>query len=124
MCLKIKNYQKDGSHVRIARKDIETFKVLVERNYYQYPVTLFMNHPVDSPVMEERSFSFNRTWSRWEVHRGIHSYTTEKMALGTYRHGLSGRVLHRAIIPKGTKYIVGTNHDIVSLCLIIGERVA
>jgi len=58
-----------------------------------------------------------------QVNEGIHSYTSRMIAIINTRCWKYGEKVFACTIPKGAKYFIGENCEIVSNRLIIGEAI-
>ena len=119
MCLIVEK----GTNKRKAETDILVYKCLDCSCGLHY--TPYQNFPVyfknGKCVMTTPHFSYERNGYRTIVKEGIHSFyrkiKAECVEL-SYNYCFGTR-MHYAIIPKGTKYYIGTAGDVVSTELII-----
>lgn len=102
-----------------ARKDIKVFKVLelnglfLHSPYYNKERCWAINWLYKSSMRGNVSFQENLFRSMIEVSRGFHAYTT--LADASINKLLNkDYVVCEAVIPKGSKYYLGTQGDIVS----------
>jgi hypothetical protein len=118
--------------IETAKKDIKVFKMLQKSfgklvSPYQYQPyktgqTQTVRHFSDGSDLK----ILNNHPIGKSVYAGLHSFTTKLRA----QRELSANefwapsFIVEATIPKGTKYIMGNDGDIVSLKLIIGKSVA
>jgi hypothetical protein len=127
MCLNI------DSRIKTAKEPITVYKTLYSRNDGSYYSPFWY---CGYRIGEEKSvpqFGFNY-WSgflnfvgryinlqRVEVYEGLHAYRfLDEAEVHAYS---PGAVVVECIIPKGARYIVGRNQDIVSTRLIVGDVV-
>ena len=123
MCLfKSIIHNKDYSKPFIAEKDIVVYKALEHCNIFElkYFYTPFMNYPIVFVDGKCIIFSVLKTNSSHYVGEGVHAFLNEKMIKINELFPLTKKIVkHWAIIPKGSKYYIGTNEDIVSNELIV-----
>ena len=114
----------------VAKTDIHVYKVL-EKHHSEYGNTYktpYMEAPVafvkyDKGMSISKMLSFGFTFEfdnffhRYSVKKGIHSYL-EQTSLNLLKTTWSHK---HAIIPKGTKFYIGTHRDVVSEKLIVFE---
>lgn len=99
--------------ISTAKKDIKVWKILkCYDGIYRSPFRGFKYEP---DVLYKAILKPDIEFSRAIFHAGLHSYRTCSKA--TYKRG-SGAVIIEMIIPKGSKYVIGTNGNIVSNRLI------
>ena len=129
MCLTISQYFKTRQQARdfskqplIAKKDIVVYKVInifggasiyrnfkYEQGYHYYQTG---KRPFGFVIYKG---SFQEKW-KIDINEGLHSYSTVTKA--TSRCDSYSKVVEM-IIPKGAKYFIGSNNDIVLLqCLL------
>lgn len=115
MCLTIQN----GEFERTAVADMIVYKVLMLDGVA--PFTGFQYKPNTIYRLDKKLFvnKFN------EIEEGFHSYVSHKKALDMsdwfdYAHGTFTKVVEFAI-PKGAKYYLGTDGDIVSTSIKSGN---
>ena len=102
-----------------AKKDIKVFKVLelnglfLHSPYYNKERCWAINWLYKSNIQGDVSFQENLFRSMIEVSQGFHAYTSLNDA---YLKKLLNKdyVVCEAIIPKGSRYYLGTHGDIVS----------
>ena len=123
MCLfKSIIHNKDYSKPFIAEKDIIVYKALQHVNCFElkcfytpfilYPIVFVDGKCIISSVLKTNSSHY--------VGEGVHAFVNEKMIKVTSEFlPLIKIVKHWAIIPKGSKYYIGANEDIVSNELIV-----
>lgn len=126
MCLTIRNKYKG---VLVAKKDITVYKLVrVIPTHAGFRFTApyrHINYNIRKGV-STRTFGF-RTYDDdvvrfikhipygvYSVDDGIHAYTSKRAALNRL---YTGRMIVKCIIPKGTRYILGHDSEIVSLKL-------
>jgi hypothetical protein len=118
--------------VETAKKDIKVFKMLQKSfgkfmSPYQYQpyktgqtktVKHFSDY-LDLPLLKNVPIGT-------EIFQGLHSFTTKLRAQRELQANefWAPSFIVEATIPKGTKYIMGDDGDIVSLKLTIGKSVA
>lgn len=136
MCLVVKNkWHKEGKPL-IAEEDFVVFKVL-HHNDYGMIVTPFrfceINFVKGKRVMTSKiKITQTRSWTsgyhyhiRWACSQGLHALLKlpSYHELHLFSIGIGNNMLvHKAIIPKGAKYFIGTDGDIVSDKMIIYEK--
>ncbi len=116
----------------VAKQSILVYKVLeVKNNHYYTPYMLKAANFDDEYGMffyKTTRFSINRTHYYGQYHydvlRGIHSYFDFDKAKHTSDFLLTLGVsnIHYAIIPKGSKFYIGTEGDIASSNLVVFEN--
>ena len=124
MCLEKSNIHKNHLDIPfIAKNNIEVYKALDTKSFdgfknictpYRYlPIVFFEG----KCVMNEPSMEIYGNF----IDKGIHAYTTEKRCKITCDnfHDETGTKKFWAVIPKGSKYFIGIEDDIVSDNLII-----
>jgi len=125
MCLRISNIHKEKNNKPfIAKKDIIVFKALDHYDLFNGKKTIctpYQFYPIDfidgKCVM--KSDLYTESDSRF-VNIGVHSFTKEEKAEKTCAGFPETKMTkHWAIIPKGSKYYIGVDNDIVSNNLII-----
>lgn len=125
MCLIAKDRMKDGEDIdaykeritKIARKDIIVYKMF--ENNWKSPFNGFKYKPGFHYYQDDNDLGFD--WfdkydKRISVEAGLHAYTTLK---GAHQYIWGKRMVIQVIIPKGAKYVRGTDNEIVSTDLII-----
>lgn len=114
MCLEIKGERK----IRIAKYNIKVWKLIHKcGNTYITPC-------VFRPVSKEmKSSIYQFEVDRGVINYGIHSFTNtfaiKNFLIGINTHNF---MYVKAIIPKGTKYVIGKKNDIISERLILEDR--
>ena len=109
---------------KVATKDIKVYKILKEihSNYltpYMRERINFINGKADLPTVKIKAYK-NWLLGEFFVEEGYHSFITLKEAKFNLNFNFRSNVaIFNAIIPKGTKYFIGTYNDIVSEKLII-----
>ena len=124
MCLKKSLIHKNNwNNPFIAKNNIVIYKALDTKKLDNTKdiCTPFMYFPIifdnGKCIMKESSMDINGEFA----HKGIHAYTSEEKCEITCRffyHG-TGTKKFWAVIPKGSKYFIGKDEDIVSDNLII-----
>lgn len=140
MCLSVNldfHKVKDNKPIAlVAKQSILVYKVLeVKGKHYRTPYMLKGINFDDEYGMffyKTTRFSINKlfpyyyTQYHYDVLKGIHSYFVFDAANITNEHmkimGGSNSNIHYAIIPKGSKFYVGSNCDIVSSNLVVFEN--
>ena len=118
----------------VAKQSILVYKVLeVEGKHYYTP---FMSKDINFDdeygmfFYKTTKFSIDRTYYyvqyHYDVLRGIHSYIDFDKAKHTndFLQSLGVSNIHYAIIPKGSKFYIGSNCDIASSNLVVFENEA
>jgi len=123
MCLEKSYIHKELNKPFIAKNNIIVYKALDAKKYdgtkctctpYMYlPIVFFEG----KCVMNEPNMEINGEY----IYKGLHSYTTEKRCKITCDefHHETGTRKFWAVIPKGSRFFVGNEHEIVSDNLII-----
>ena len=139
MCLSVNldfHKVKNGKPIAlVAKQSILVYKVLeVKNNHYYTPYMLKAANFDDEYGMffyKTTRFGINRTYSykryHYDVLRGIHSYFDFDAANlnNDYLNKIFGiSNSHYAIIPKGSKFYIGSNYDIASSNLVVFENEA
>ena len=107
---------------KIAKEDIHCYKVFVVRNthlispYQKY--RWYINKLITIPKFGIINYS-NGTK---DVHEGLHAYTKTGLYLNIILFANSNAKVYNCIIPKGSKYYLGENEDIVSNQMIVTGR--
>lgn len=115
MCLNIKGSREP----LIAKKDILVYKRL-ERNYGVYE-TPYQDTIVNIGSRGTR-MKAELDIRGYSVYAGIHAYIDKKSVIRMAEKILdSNTVIIEAIIPKGAKYLIGTNNDIVATEMKLGK---
>lgn len=112
MCL----YIKDGCRIEIAKKDITTFKSVLQRDNCWEPVNRGRELYEYNKILtaRERPYTYKDTIehlkivNEYEIHEGFHSMVSYK----PYYNNI-------CIIPKGSEICYGDYNDIVSLHIIV-----
>lgn len=119
MCLTIKEHE-----VKVATEDIPVFKILNTpgMGYYSpvYHKTWWkIGETKEVPAFSGRRTNFSDTipFNCFVVLEGLHSYDPTKRTVESCHSHMIGGVVADMTIPKGTKYIVGENGELVSLAL-------
>ena len=125
MCLAI-NYdfhpKKSKESYFIAQEDIHVYKCLEKRGFHY--VTPFRYIPIQFTkgkyVYPKTEFSYLKSGRYLKfVNQGIHAYVLDSAAYSLIKYcAIDGHIQH-AIIPKGSKFYIGYNLDIVSDSLIV-----
>lgn len=102
--------------LKIATKDIVVYKIL-EKAYKSGFVSPYYYKEYKKSVLYKSSLGIIYESHNLKVHKGLHAYTTNKIAIN-YAFRSFGRSVHKMIIPKGSKYILGKDGTIVSNQLI------
>jgi hypothetical protein len=114
----------EHQEVKIATKDIVCYKILqktINNNLTSpYQNALYFTKANTHPVIKKvKAFSFCKYNSN-DIEAGLHSYSALHQARKT---GKFGNNIHKAIIPKGTKYYYNpTYKQYVSLELKVWKR--
>lgn len=123
----------------VAKQSILVYKVLeVKNKHYRTPYMLKGINFDDEYGMffyKTTRFSINRTHYSYyyaqyhlDVSKGIHSYSVFDAANNASEHikimSGSNSNIHYAIIPKGSKFYIGIDSDIVSSNLVVFENEA
>lgn len=128
MCLVVKSkWHKDGKPF-IAGEDFPVFKVLhkakrrTETPFQECPV-VFTN---GKAIIESKLCIVKLSGLKdpYFCHIGIHAYLncpSAKILESQFPKGLN-LFVYKAIIPKGTQYLIGINGDIVSTKMIIFDK--
>ena len=141
MCLSVNldfHKVKDNKPIAlVAKQSILVYKVLeVKNKHYRTPYMLKGINFDDEYGMffyKTTRFSINRTHYsyyytqyHYDVSKGIHSYFVFDKAKHTndFLQGLGVSNIHYAIIPKGSKFYIGIDSDIVSSNLVVFENEA
>lgn len=124
MCLcKSIIHNKDCSKPFIAEKDIIVYKALEQRDIFElknfytpfmhYPIVFVNGKCIISSVLETNSSPY--------VGYGVHACVNENLIKITIEFFSETKKItkHWAIIPKGSKYYIGADEDIVSNELIV-----
>lgn len=139
MCLSVNlNFHKvknDKPIALVAKQSILVYKMLeVKNNHYRTP---YMNKAVNFDdeygmfFYKTTRFSINRTYFYkkyyYDVSRGIHSFFDFDKAdkakhTSDFLLTLGVSNIHYAIIPKGSKFYIGSNYDIASSNLVVFEN--
>ena len=119
MCLSInKKFHKNNKPLK-AEKDIRVYKCLD----IQFGITTpFMYHPIKFDEEGKCILTSGelKPTSEDTINKGIHAYRTKNDAIITcLMFPETGTTAFKATIPKGTKYFIGNNGDIVSEKMII-----
>lgn len=141
MCLSVNlgfHKVKDNKPIAlVAKQSILVYKVLeVKNKHYRTPYMLKGINFDDEYGMffyKTTRFSINRTHYsyyytqyHYDVSKGIHSYFVFDAANNTSEHikimSGSNSNIHYAIIPKGSKFYIGIDSDIVSSNLVVFEN--
>ncbi len=107
---------------KIAKKDITVYKYLKDQQngllrspfvgaIYQIGVQQFAD-------LDIRSYKYTKT-NTFSVEAGLHAFTDYETAIEQCRFGSD---VFKAIIPKGSEYLLGMGNEIVSSHLIIVEK--
>lgn len=124
MCLTISNIHKENNNKPfIAEKDMIVFKALDHYDLFKGKKTIctpYQFYPISFTdgkcVMKS---DLNKIDSRF-VDIGIHSYRKEEKAeISCLAYTETKMTKHWAIIPKGSKYYIGVDNDVVSNNLIV-----
>lgn len=118
-------FKNNTQNVKTAKEDIHCYKVLRIKNthlispYQKY--RYYLNKLVTVDKMIHNNFG--------NVYEGLHAYTTKLKALNciiwmarVLGWGHDNYKVYNCIIPKGSKYYLGNNGDIVSNQMIITGR--
>lgn len=131
MCLTTKSLPKRNTKSKLldiflktATRNITVYKQLKLTKYYLYPYEKQYKSPYQYTIYSPDILYKSRlgiTW-RWDgkglvVSEGRHAYNNIKKAR-EMTYGISSYKIAKMTIPKGSKYIVGVDGDIVSNRLI------
>lgn len=115
MCLRIKKIRHLNHKAKIAKRPIKCYKVLLYgHNKLRTPAT---SDEVCTPPKELIADSMKTYTFDTIIENGIHTFSNLKTAyeyynvITFYSYGAS---IFLAIIPKGTRYWIGKNHEYVS----------
>ena len=128
MCLIVKKrWHKDGKPL-IAEENIPVFKVLrkdtrrgLETPFFEYPI-VFKD---GKAILESELVGFEprRYNDSYTCYKGIHACLDRLSSIALKRRCPGGNgLVYKAIIPKGTQYLIGINGDIVSTKMIIFNK--
>ena len=111
MCLEVY-----GSRVRykIADKDIKVYKRLTLRNRSPYQYFLYKENRTyqsSKPMKASRDSWLDDCWS---IHEGLHAHLHFRPAQFLAASERVSQKVVEMIIPKGTRYVLGCNYDIVA----------
>lgn len=124
MCLRISKFHhlfNEGA--KIAKHDIHVYKKLIPfksiSNRYMTPyLHAFYSAKKGRIDMESILKREQQSFNHHDIiTKGIHAYRTKRCI--TNRDIFTSSFIYHAIIPKGSKYYVGSNKDIVSDHLIV-----
>lgn len=127
MCLRIdpKKHKKRGQNY-ISHKTKRNLIVYKRLSYYSN----YDNYSFYTPfqrlqvkIGEKGSIlkaRFTYSYFHNEINTGIHAYATKKRAIRSMRYNPGGIII-KATIPKGTRYYLGDDGDIVAMKMKIGE---
>ena len=114
MCLIVKGERK----IKTSKHNIKVWKLIHKcGNTYITPC-------VFRPVSKEMKFPiYQSEVNEGLIYHGIHSFTST-FAIKEFLAGINSHnfIYVKAIIPKGTKYIIGRENDIVSERLILEDK--
>ena len=136
MCLEISRVHHPDLEPLVAEEDIEVVKYLMKPSVAYYSVvyyttskqeervlrTPFLNEPVkfdenDECVMTAPELKREQDYDKWIVEEGIHAYIGTNAF--TFLQFVSDCAPFHAYIPKGTKYYLGNEGDIVAEKMVI-----
>ena len=132
MCLNVKNkWHKDGKPL-IAEEDFVVFKVLYHSVFVDVILTPVRQCPIiftnGKAILKAKLHMFtgyNYAFKKCITvcTRGIHAFLNSKsQRMILWGHNSRKLHAHKAIIPKGTKYYIGEEGDIVAEKMIILEK--
>lgn len=111
---------------KIAKEDIECRKKLYANNSEKKWYSPVMDEPYElgsnKECIKTAKFSFFATFFKKRIEKGIHSYQLQDYDSNFHYHEHFtnfGYKYYTAIIPKGTRYFIGYNGDLVSEKLIV-----
>lgn len=142
MCLSVNlgfHKVKDNKPIAlVAKQSILVYKVLEVKGKHYYTPFIFKGINFDDEhgmfFYKTTRFSINKLFSyyyiqcHYDVLKGIHSYFVFDAANNASEHIkiMSGSIttthIHYAIIPKGSKFYIGIDSDIVSSNLVVFEN--
>lgn len=134
MCLVVKNkWHKDGKPL-IAEEDLPVFKVLhkdirrgLETPIRGYPIVFTdVKATMESELSVIKSIGFKKSIgfrNLYLCYKGIHAYIN-RLSSGElkWKFPIGNVFVYKAIIPKGTEYLIGDDGDIVSTKMIIFDK--
>lgn len=119
MCLYVKNYNSNGSHIKTSTENIKVYKrfyaetqdedLLLSSPHQDYEYHLGYNYKL-STELDNGSI----------IYEGFHAYTSKHHATSIAG---SREIIITCIIPKGAKYIIGYDAEIVSDQLITPKSI-
>lgn len=129
MCLTAKQYFKtkkatlEAGKGTLAKEDIIVYKALSKRTdgtimtpYQNFPFEKGNEYYQDDRKLGARARKVSVSPITWKlvIHSGLHACTTKEEAQRKYR----ADIVAEMIIPKGARYVIGNDEDIVSTRLI------
>lgn len=140
MCLTIKTtFHKKGKPI-VAERSILVYKMLeryMGKKYNNQYHTPYMGTPINfcdegdnmyfyKTTRLQKDLSLSPCSSDKYISKGIHSFSDKKTAIdevNMYNEGSLYRMsMHYAVIPKGSKFFIGSDGDIVSTNLVVFKR--
>ena len=119
MCLNakqtIKGFKSEKAVIRLARKDIVVYKILVkcfDKYIAPYRAGFIYHKGLNYPKEPSKKILFEDTliFGGW-----LHAYLNEDRARDVAEW--SNDVVVKMVIPRGSKYILGTIDDVCASCL-------
>jgi hypothetical protein len=132
MCLTIKDtFHKKGKPL-VAERSILVYKMLERyagKKYNNQYHTPYMGTPINFCDEGDNMYFYKATRLQKDsiyISKGIHSFSDKKTAIdevNMYNEGSLYRMsMHYAVIPKGSKFFIGSDGDIVSTNLVVFKR--
>ena len=132
MCLTIKDtFHKKGKPL-VAERSILVYKMLERyagKKYNSLYHTPYMGTPINFCDEGDNMYFYKTTRLQKDsiyINKGIHSFSDKKTAIdevNMYNEGELYRMsMHYAVIPKGSKFYIGDDGDIVSTNLVVFKR--
>ena len=135
MCLTIKTtFHKKGKPL-VAERNILVYKMLeryIGKKYNNQYHTPFMGTPINFCDEGDNMYFYKATRlqkneydSDYCISKGIHSFFDKPTAINevnAYDERIYRMSMHYAVIPKGSKFFIGSDGDIVSTNLVVFKR--
>lgn len=104
------------SSIPVAKEDIKVYKLLQKRtNLSPYQMAKYEKGKLhESPIIRYIRVSLFPHGCYYKVEQGLHAYRTIEKAKSRFSYQERYCKVVEMIIPKGSKYYIGTNDDIVS----------
>lgn len=121
MCLTVKKYKKESNAKRALktlRPKVADYDILVFKSLRPNGRSPYQNYPYICGKKVKSRLNIKVKWGEIIVEEGLHAYRLKKDA--NY-YSFSNDQVFPAIIPKGSKYFIGQDKDIVSNQLIVYE---